>query len=318
MNRFQPHSRLLVCFSWCLLTCCFAVAQPANAGGATAWVDIDLIDGHLLVDSEIAGIPGHALIDTGAESNAINGRFLAASDLSFPTGRKVKIVGAFGTAERNTYREIPVKIFGTEMNFADLVEVNTRPETQLIIGAGFLKLFIFQFDYPNQRMRMITRDSLDLKKLKNVESKRDSRGGSPLVKVRLNDEVNVWLVMDTGASGGILLDRSVAVRKDWLDRYPTLDGVSSGANTRARLQRFNLPGMTFGEFEIENPIISVPVEGKEIALFETTTPIGTRVPRGRKAKGLLGYDVLKHFVVTIDYKNGHVHIEPGSRLQQDD
>jgi hypothetical protein len=86
----------------------------------------------------------------------------------------------------------------------------------------------------------------------------------------------------------------------------------------ARLRRFNLPGMTLGDFEIENPIISVPTEGNEIALFETTTPIGSRIPRSRKAKGLLGYDVLKHFVVTIDYKSGHVHIEADSRLQQED
>jgi len=315
MNQSRLDSRMPKFSATCLLTCYLVVAQSATAG-VTQWVDIDVINGQLLVETEIAGIPGHALIDTGSNLNGINSRFLAATGLSFPKGKKVKISGAFGTSYRNSYREVPVKIFGTEVNFVDLVELNLRsPETQLTLGAGFLHLFIFQFDYPNRRMRAITRDSLDLKKLKNVESKGNPRGGSPIVKVRLNDEIDVWLIMDTGSSGGILVDRSLAEKQKWLDRYSTIEGFSVGVNSSGRMQRFNLPSMTFGGFEIENPIVSVPVEGETIALFEKETFAGSRLQRPRKAQGLLGYDVLKHFVVTVDYRGGHVHLEPGSSSQ---
>ena len=183
------------------------------------------------------------------------------------------------------------------------------PEEHLTLGAGFLKLFVFQFDYPNQRVRMISRDSLDMKQLKNVESKKSRDGGSPLVKVNLNNESDVWLILDTGASGGILLERSVAAKRDWLDRYPALEASARGVNATADLQAFNLPTMTIGDFEIENPIILVPELGDELAIFESNAELGTRIPKSRKAKGLLGFDILKHFVVTIDYKSGYVHLE---------
>jgi hypothetical protein len=278
----------------------------------TEWVDIELRNGHIFVDTEILGVPGRALIDTGAGVNGINARFLSSVEHSLGRSGSVQISGAFGTSDRDVYRDVPVNIFGTELKFADLVELDIgSPEVQLILGAQFLQLFIFQFDYPNQRMRVITRDSLDLKKIKNVDSKRDPRGGAPLVRVRLNDERNVWLVLDTGASGGILLDRAVAKKEDWLERYPSVEGTSSGVNTRARTQSFNLPMMMFGVFEIENPIITVAEEGVDLAFLEGQASLGSRLPKGSQAKGLLGYDVLKHFVVTIDYKAGQVHIAPG-------
>jgi predicted aspartyl protease len=301
---------------FCILLCSMLVERPAHAG-ATPWIDFELHNGHILIESEIAGIAGYTLIDTGAEVNAINGRFLAAFDLSFEKGRPVTIRGAFGTAERNVYREVPVTLFGMELKLADLVELSVGGEDmQVILGAGFLQFFIFQFDYPNQRLRMIERDTIDLKSLKNVPSQKSPQGGSPLVKVRLNDEVDVWLIMDTGANSGILLERSVAVKKKWLDRFPSEDSRSIGVNTGAVLEKFNLPILDFGGFEIENPIIRVPQKGDDLPLFEAQVSLGSRVPKSRKAKGLLGYDILKHFVVTVDYKSGYVHIAPGSPDQQ--
>jgi len=297
----------------CLLTCYLIFTQAASAG-VTQWVDIEVINGHLMVDTAIAGIPGRSIIDTGASVNAINGRFLEAQDLSFPKGEQVKIIGVHSTSLRNSYRTVPVNIFGSEVDFKGLVDLDFGPpEIQMILGAGFLRLFVFQIDYPNQRMRAITRDSVDQKTINNVKSIRDPQGGAPIVKVRLNDEKDVWLVMDTGNSGGILLQRSLAKKQKWLDRYSTVDGFSVGVNSGGRMQRFNLPRLTFGGFEIENPIVSVPAEGETIDLFKNVTFTGSRLQRSRsKAKGLLGYDVLKHFVVTVDFKSGRVHVEPGN------
>lgn len=298
-----------------LVLCC--LTGQADSSGATDWMGFDIVNGHIMIDSEIAGIPGRTMIDTGAQFNAINSRFIEDSGLQYPGSGTIKVAGAFGTADRKVYQSIPVTVFGTEIKFAGLVEVDIgRAELQLILGAGFLKHFVFQFDYPNQRMRIITRDSLNLRKLRNVKSRKSPDGGSPIVKVRLNDEADVWLIFDTGASGGILLERSVAARKKWLDRYPSVDGRAAGVNSSAELELFNLTSMTIGPFELENPLISVPVEGDKIALFERENALGSHIPKSSKAKGLLGYDVLKHFIVTIDYNAGHVHLEAGSRLDE--
>lgn len=278
----------------------------------TPWVDIELINGRMFIETEISGISGLALIDTGSQFNAINRGFIEAHDLNFRKRDEVMIGGAFGTDYVTRYREVPVEVFGAELVFEDLVEIDVGPpDRQLTIGAGFLKLLLFQFDYPNQRMRAMSRDVVDLKNLSNVESKQDPAGGAPIVGLNLNDEDDVWVVLDTGSSGGILLDRKVAEKHNWLKHYPAIDDAGSGIISSARLQRFNLPVVTLGDFRIENPIIRVPAKGQEAQFFERSAYGGSRIPRRvRKAEGIMGYDLLKHFVVTIDYAHGYVHVAP--------
>ncbi len=88
----------------------------------------------------------------------------------------------------------------------------------------------------------------------------------------------------------------------------------SGVNSKGRTQRFNLPVMAVGGFSIENSSVTVAADGEAMEIFKTSGSTASRVSRHRgKARGVLGYDILKHFVVTIDYKTGHVHLEPGSR-----
>ncbi len=300
---------LLLVFCW--------VAVRADISGVSEWIGFEIDNGLVMIDSEISGIPGRTMIDTGAQINGINSRFLEESGLSYPSTGTIAVVGAFGTANRKVYQSIPVTVFGTEIQFAGLVEFeNSRPGLQVILGAGFLKHFVFQFDYPNQRMRVITRDSVNLKKLKNVKSRKSQDGGSPLVKVRLNDEADAWLLFDTGASGAILLDRSFAAKRKWLDRYPSIDGRGVGSNTNASLEFFNLSSMTIGPFELENPRVAVPAEGGEIAIFKREKTTGSRIAKSNRANGILGYDILQHFVVTIDYKAGYVHLEAGSRVEE--
>ena len=89
-----------------------------------------------------------------------------------------------------------------------------------------------------------------------------------------------------------------------------------GSNSSGRMQQFNLPTITFGAFDIADTIVWVPAEGETTALFEKRSSTGSRIKRNRRnSQGLLGYDVLKHFVVTIDYKSGYVHIEPGVEVE---
>jgi predicted aspartyl protease len=312
LNALPYRWRVLVASLACLYFSNL-VATPAHAG-ATGWIDIKVSHGHLLVESEVAGISGYSVIDTGAQLNAINEAFIEAQELSFKKARPVKIRGVVGESLRSTYREIPVVVFGAALNFKRLVELDLgSPDIQLILGASFIENYVFQFDYPNARLRLITRDSVDLEAIKNVESKKDPEGGSPLVKVGLSEDTDAWLTMDTGATGGILIDRDLATRLDWVDTYPKLESTVSGVISSGQMEHFNVPSVQLGAFKIEKPIVSIPVFGESFELFETYTPLGTRIASRSSSKGLLGYNILKHFVVTVDYKAGHVHIYPGEK-----
>lgn len=275
------------------------------------WVDIHVENGALWLDTKVAGISGYTMIDSGAQINAINSGFLRAYDQKYATGPAVTILGIYGKSERRTYNSVPVELFGSTVNFKRLVDIDFGgDQEQLIIGAPFLKLYVFQFDYPNKRMRVITRDSIDLKKVKNLKSRSDSKTGDPIVKVRLNDEKDLWLQLDTGNSGGIILERGIAEGRKWLEKYPTTLVRGRGATSTGQSEQFSLPKFEIGDFELADVIVKVPAKGEDFELFERETRTGSRFRKSRsQSRGILGYDVLKHFIVTVDYKGGHVHLE---------
>ncbi len=280
------------------------------------WVKLDLSSGSPRFATEVAGIPGESIIDTGATINSLNIRFLNKHNLELKKTGKVRIAGVHETTDRPVYGKVPGKVFGSELVFQDLVGTSfAPPDTQLLLGAGFLGLFIFQFDYPNSRMRVLSRDAIDLKKVANLETKRDQGGGQPIVKVGLDGEKNVWLVLDTGSTGGLMLERKLAKKHKWLERYPIEQGYSLGVNAGREMERFNLPSITFGPFELGNTLVSVPKTNAPLEIFKKTTTTGSHIKRrSGKAQGLLGYDVLKHFVLTIDYKTGRAHVAEPERL----
>ena len=310
MNRLTRWHRTLA-ISLCLLL--VSIAQPVHAG-ATKWMDIEVLDGFLVLETEVAGIPGYSFIDTGADFSAINKRFLESHDLTFKKGRHVKVHGVFSESKRSTYRSIPGKIFDAPINLRNMVELELGTEDiQLLLGANFLDVYIFQFDYPNQRMRLITRDSVDLESIQNVEAKKDRNGGNPLIRVNLNGEVKRWLLMDTGANGGLIMGRDLARRLDWLGAYPTVEGQTSGALVTRSMEYFKVPSIQVGPFRIEDVLVSVPARGVSSQFFDGYVPLGTRIPRNYAPDGILGFDILQHFVVTIDYEKGHIHLYPGEK-----
>jgi hypothetical protein len=274
--------------------------------GMTPRIDFTIYRGFMVIDTKILGIDGFSVIDTGAQISMIQSSFITQHDLELKPAGNVKIIGVHGAATRKSYRDVSVNLMGSVTLFKRLVEVDLDDRMQVLIGGDFLQNLYFQFDYPNKRLRGITRDSFNLKKIKNVESRLDPATRQPMVKVRLNNEVNKWLVMDTGNSGGILLKRSTAKRFKWLDRYSAEQGTSRGAVTSAEVETFRLPVIGIGPFNVKNARVTVPQEGARLEMFKRDRSSSRR---RQKTQGLLGYDVLKNFLVTIDYKSGALFIE---------
>lgn len=102
----------------------FLTASAPVDAGVSKWVDIELRRGHVLLETAIEGIPGHSIIDSGAQMTAVNSRFVAASDLEFSTGDPVRITGAFGSEVRESYLFVPVQLFGINARFRDVVSLN--------------------------------------------------------------------------------------------------------------------------------------------------------------------------------------------------
>jgi len=279
--------------------------------GVTDWVEFNLSSGHIKIPSVIEGIDGFTIIDSGASINGINKAFINLNNLTFEEGLPIYVRGVHGKEKVKLINNVKVKIFGADIKLSQLIRTNIgRKETQLLLGAPFLEKFIVQLDYPNSRLRFITRNSIDLRKSKNLITKRDESTGLPIVKVEI-DGVLSWLLLDTGSSGGLYLERNIAKKNGWLEKYSTNEDILIKGITRTKVaNQLQLPIFTFGPFKLEDVPAYVPEDGAKLQITRRVVNTGTRISQSKKVQGILGYDILKHFVITLDYKNGLVHVAP--------
>lgn len=274
----------------------------------TEWVDFELVNGHITLPVTIEGHEGRAILDTGAQGNSINQSFINKHELELDKADKIIVRGVYGEEKRQRYSNIEVNLLGADIEMDKLASVRLGHfENALLLGGSFLRNFIFQFDYPNNRMRLFMRDEVDLAKLENIEMRMDKGMRQPIVRVNLNDQKKAWLIMDTGNNGGIFLKRRTAEDQGWLDEFELDKISSSGVLGSGHKDAFILPEIQFGPFTVEDVKMSVPEEGQKVNIFSSGR--GSMVGfKGKNVKGLLGYDILKHFVITIDYKAGNMHV----------
>ncbi|MDO6611311.1 aspartyl protease family protein [Shewanella sp. 1_MG-2023] len=279
-----------------------------NALAVSEWAKFDISNGHITLPVTINGIEGRAILDSGAQVNAINLSFINKHGFEFDKGRKINVKGVYGTETRRLFNNVEVNLFGADIELDELAGLRLgHHEVQILLGAGLLEKFIFQIDYPNSRLRIFERGSVDLASLGNIPMQIDRAKGQPIVKVSLNGQQDSWLVLDTGNSGGLFLKRSIATKFDWLEEFGSQSGVTIGANQLGVVDNFQLPEVKFGPYTLESVRVTVPAEGQKESVSGRGDVSFSKI-KGKNIKGLLGYDVLKHFVLTIDYKAGNMHI----------
>jgi len=272
----------------------------------TEWADFQVIDGLLVFDIELYGKPAKALIDSGSQINMISVKAVEENRTEVQRGKKITTSGVIGSEKSDIYKNVPVTLFGIKTK---LVKVSTieKEYADIFLGLPFLRSFIIQIDYPNSKIRLLTKESIDLELYENIAMKTHQGTNFPLVEVSLNDENNVWLVLDLAYTGSIFLDRAIAKRKGWLKKFSLSKTELHGAIEQLESESFWLPEIQFGPIELENIKVTIPPEGENIHLFEIDTSL-THI------NGVLGYEVLKHFVLTIDFKIGKMHIGYSNRV----
>lgn len=277
----------------------------------TEWIPFELVGGHVRIEVVIDGIKSHAIIDSGSQLNVINTRFIKEHDLNYDPASWMTIRGAHAESRREVYHDVPIKLLGAEMAL-NLVETPfAGPSTGLLIGAPLLRNFIVQFDYPNGKLRFGTRDAVDIDAVANLPMRAQKGSGRPLIQVTLDKQKTAWMVLDTGNSGGIFMERGVAAREGWLEKYDVSRSLSRGANETAEIDNFVIGSVQFGPFELQQVHVAVPLGGV-VADFGGRYEVEHSLIRGVEVEGLVGYDVLKHFILTLDYRSGqgHAYVPP--------
>ena len=283
-----------------------------SAAAVSEWVQFENRDGHIAIPIKLHGQDATAILDSGADHNGVSMTFLEQNPDAWKKGRAVEVSGAFGKMTTHFANNVELELFGVPIAVDQTVPMQLG-DIDFLIGLRFFENFIVQIDYPNSRIRIIDHKSLKLKKVANVRMKRMRGAAHPVVKVDFNGEYKPWLMLDTGNNSGLLMSRAQVEKQGWLERFETLSDTDTGVVTTVETETFALPEFTIGPYTLENVIVTVPAAGEAVRVTQTGRQdwsTGTRIKSSSKeADGILGYDVLKHFVVTIDYKRLLLHIE---------
>jgi len=285
---------------------CFFWSGIALAG-VSSWIPFHNSGGHIVIPVIVNGESGEAILDSGASGNAISEAFLKRHEGEYGEGKQIVVHGAYGSRRVNLINNIQVEMFGSEFRLDQLMPARIGGY-ELVVGLPFFENFIIQIDYPRGNLRLIDHESLDLKQVANVRMKRAKGSAHPIVQLNLNGEYDPWITLDTGSNGGLLLRRFDAERFGWLDKYASDAGYSAGVTSVASVERFTLPTVEIGPFVLENVTVTVPGEGQNANIGQDDSRSSSRIRKDPSA-GILGYGVLKHFIVTIDFKRSLLFLE---------
>ena len=273
-----------------------------------SWLPFSLENGHIIIEVKIGDQEAKAILDSGAMSNLISKSFVRKHGQNFTTSGKSVSQGVNSTQKLQLYSNIPISLYGTDL-VLDKVAAIWLSGADIILGSGFFRSGILQIDYPNSRLRFLHKKSVNLKKQANISMKPASDSPLPAIEVLLKGK-KAWLLFDTGSNGGLALKRSFALDRGLIGEDTNSDQIIvKGINNIGSYEKFKLDSVKIGPYELENVSTSVPSEGQASNLgsgFNTRS--GTRLQRGVKTSGLLGYDVLKHFLITVDYEKYQMHI----------
>lgn len=140
--------------------------------------------------------------------------------------------------------------------------------------------------------------SVDKLKLKFVQT-----DPLPLVQVKVNSSDSVYFLIDTGG-GDTILDTDFA-KEVGVVAFGSEMGTF-GANTQAETVLGKVDSITLGDWTIKN----LPIHTLNTTPFNVATS-------GKKVSGIIGTNLLYHFISTIDYQNGELVLQKRSKLALD-
>jgi len=296
---------------WTLQTIEYNLEPPADRSGdedigkmdAEGWIPFDGSGGLIEFVVEVNGQPARAMLDTGADGTFISRRLVERAGIGIDAVNTVRLAGIHGEREVPTTR-------GFELRFADIsvpvhgVPISPASFFDLILGRGLFDLSVVQIDYPNQRIRFLDRQTAEFEG--NLRTRR-GRNNEIMLRAEIDGQP-CWLLFDTGNAGTTLLKRSFVMRKD-LEQYATgQTGAGMGAVSSGKQRLLQVPGFRLGPYPFASLLASYLPDADEGLLEGRQRETGSRLQRAQtRYDGILGHEVMQHFVVTTDLKKRRIH-----------
>jgi hypothetical protein len=289
-----------------------AIFEPPGSGpkdyrftnGASAEdIPFRYIADHLFIDVSIGCDRRTWIVDTGASVTVVDADY--AEELGLEVSGRMKGYGAGTTVEASFAELPPFSVYGIEFDSQRVAVLaisgllrRAGIDVVGILGYDFLSRFVVKVDYAAERLSFY--DPVDF----------EYYGGGKVIDRPLKERFFVvpmvvggeysgdW-TLDIGA-GGTSFFFPFAQAHGFLERegVETLSGGAGGYHA-TKIVKFD--SLEIAGFTLEDPLISIPAQGGGA--------LGSR-----EGTGNLGNDVLRHFVVYLDYERQQVILEKGGNF----
>ena len=262
---------------------------------------------HLFIDVEINNKTYNFLFDTGFDMSVADKSIL--EDIEFKSGSKAKTTGSsfektrvvYGTTPKISIGQVEFKSIGIGLMDLEFINESCRYSRHVdgVIGANLLRKSNWQIDYEKLVIRFSDKTSA-LKRSENaVVLDMISKGwGSTLLDIQIAD-LTTKFKFDTGSSGKLTIGpdflEALKAQNNNLQYATSTRGNELTKNESYQNHMVLIDSIAVGSIALTNQIISLE----------------------KDVSSLLGNQFLENYLVTIDWKNNKLYLDPVKQVQND-
>lgn len=276
-------------------------------GFAAENIPFQFIENHIYLPVTIAGKERFWVLDCGAGKTVIDVGY--ARDLGLELTGEMTAQGASGAA---TYSFTTLPAFslpGVEFEPQQVIALSIAPLFQQLVGTDvvgilgydFLSRFVTRIDYAAKKVSFYLPDSFKYKG-RGIELPAPLQNNVPTVAATVDGRyTGIWR-LDIGATS-TSFHYPFAKEHGLLDRNGIIIPASgAGGSFEMKMVRFD--SIRLGNFSVSEPIIGIPTSANAGALASA------------ELVGNIGNDVLRRFVLYLDYTHQRVILEAGKDFKR--
>lgn len=265
----------------------------------------DQQQGRISLPISIAGEETEAYLNTGTRTIALSTGLVEQLNLEIELLRPPAPRRGVAPPPIELVRNVAVTVFGQDLEM-DQVDVFDQASPVARMSLMMFSQALVQIDYPQSQICFLLREAMNLRAVANINM-RTATSGAPAIEVIINGDEELWLRLQTGLPGAISLDYGTA--EDLGLVAEDRDEDASGLATSPLLEGV-IESLQFGPYELGNLAVAYPPQavGNSQRPRRRTDMRAVGGRRGVVTHGELGHEVLKHFVITIDFEQENMHI----------
>lgn len=179
-----------------------------------------------------------------------------------------------------------------------------------LIGFNLFKDYVVKIDYSNEKLTLYRPEHYKYRdRKKDIILPLHFDGNKPFVRTSIVtedlEEVPVKLLVDTGASDALWLseksDERIAIPQNHIETF-----LGRGLNGDLFGTKGRIDGIWVGPLVLPKPIVAFP-----------NSELIDQLISSNDRNGTIGAEILRRFLVTIDYRNSRMTLRPTYRVRED-